>query len=169
MDKACVGYDARKTKPVCSTGCNWRADEAKIKDIDEKPVQEYVQWRGDEEDAGARLHDPLRLQIFLRGFEVDVAQSAGNQPAKEERGLLCEDGVLSELQEDALGEPPEYGYGKVEKPQYDEGALQEDPELEWVFGPCEGRRAKRVERGCAAEGYEPGCRHGEHVREGCGG
>lgn len=106
VDKACVGYDARKTKPVCSAGCDWRADEAKIEDIDEKPVQKYVQRRGDEEDVGARSHDPLRLQIFLRGFEVDVAQSAGNQPAKEERGLLCEDGVLSELQEEALGEPP---------------------------------------------------------------
>jgi len=106
------------------------------------------------------------LQVLLHRLEPDVPQAAGDQIAQEGGALDADELLLAEGAEQGLREPPEQGDGGVAGRQDEEAALQQDAQVVLVGGAGEAARGEGVEGGGAAEGDEPGRRHGEHVGEG---
>lgn len=67
-----------------------------------------------------------------------------------------------------LGEEPDDGDDGVEQGQDEQAPLEQDAQVMLVRRAGEAAGRQRVEGRGAAEGDEPGGRHGEHVREGSG-
>jgi hypothetical protein len=66
------------------------------------------------------------LEIFLCGFKEDVAETSGDEGAKEFTRPLGDVVFLSQCDEDGLGKPPESCNGDIKKAENDICTLQND-------------------------------------------